>query len=370
MTSANEGFHRLHVEVGTTGSEWYFDSLLEAYNARRAANHFGVKIVAENQVAELPCGAQPVSAHQFRHETLRVILAHRSTRLQHQDTVDSIYSGRVIDVRNALRSLGWVGGPYDTLQKEDAKAIFWFDHSPQGRNVIGMSINGIEDDLSLPAPKIAQLVTAGANEHLRRNRRIDVQIVAEDGTEGAYSVAYNTGEHIEKLPVEWKPQQPDTATAEVRLRMRRYGRLDGAAYTLSGDTWSTIESNGQVDGLWEKLLSGMPAGQAVAKVLENLTNNQPTIDDDIQHARTVAAMYEMNFVRMADHTDVNQSVGPIVAITPAFVVQNVGSSSALLHPVDRFPSLPEMGRRSKIRYEEGEALVKDGHEQRRVGHAR
>lgn len=363
MNATADGYYRLNVQVGENRMDWYFDLAAQVEAARGHAYQLGVRPLIDDRVPAIPQGDFVTDADEFRNGVLGQIMADRDLRLAHSDSLDSLFGERVIEVRNALRAQGWGGDTYDILTKDGARACFMFDHAPRGRNVIGMSVNGIEDTLEMPASEIAAQVTAGAQEHLKRNRRVDVVIVAKDSSEGAYSVAFGEAGHVVETSIQWKPEPSDAETQEVRLRMRRYVRFDGDPYVMSGDTWRDLEDRGDTAALWANLLSGVPFEQAVRQALSRGELAQPSETGELENAQRMAAMHGMKESRVAVQSETLPSIGPVVAITPAYVIQNVGMNSAVLHHIDSFDKLPVMGMRTQIHYGAGKAVVEESRSQ-------
>jgi hypothetical protein len=77
-----------------------------------------------------------------------------------QDQLDSHFQARMIEVRNALRELGWEGERFKTLSKNGVEAVFDLIQVGAGANVAGMTINGIRDDLSKTPAELAAEVDA------------------------------------------------------------------------------------------------------------------------------------------------------------------------------------------------------------------
>lgn len=75
-----------------------------------------------------------------------------------QDVLDSFFQQRIIDVRNALRELGWEGEQFGDLTKAGFTAIFDFEQVGGGANIVGYSVNGIRDDLTQTPQEIANMV--------------------------------------------------------------------------------------------------------------------------------------------------------------------------------------------------------------------
>jgi hypothetical protein len=81
------------------------------------------------------------------------ILGNKKVLTELQDGLDDLIAGRVIEVRNALRSLGWSGAPQ--LEKDGVEADFKFDHIGGGANLYGYCVNGQRDMLDRSAHKFA-----------------------------------------------------------------------------------------------------------------------------------------------------------------------------------------------------------------------
>jgi len=124
--------------------------------------------------------------------------------------------------------------------------------------------------LSLSAAGFAAIADRAAQDFLVQNRHVDVLFVSEDGREGKSSVYWAQPGVPHHSAVSWKPGEPDAQTREVRVRMREYGRVTGTTYTLSGETWRELESNGETDALWHDLLSGIPCERAVLQAQTRL----------------------------------------------------------------------------------------------------
>lgn len=90
------------------------------------------------------------------------VLKDEALAIKWQDRLDSFFQKRVIDVRNALRELGWTGGQREALSKNGIIARFDFWQVGAGKNVVGMTINGIQDDLRKDVLELAAAVDATA----------------------------------------------------------------------------------------------------------------------------------------------------------------------------------------------------------------
>jgi hypothetical protein len=100
-------------------------------------------------VAELDPTEWPGYAEVLRDEALAV---------KWQDRLDSFFQSRLIDVRNALRGLGWTGEGRNALEKNGIIARFDFWQVGAGKNVVGMTVNGIRDDLTKNTDELAAAI--------------------------------------------------------------------------------------------------------------------------------------------------------------------------------------------------------------------
>lgn len=103
------------------------------------------------------------------------VTADESLQLKWQDRLDAFFQGRIVDVRNALRALGWEGRePSDTrLYKEGAEVQPTFTHVGAGNNVIGWAMNDVVDDLTkTPEEYAAQVDAAAMSEAASRAEKV------------------------------------------------------------------------------------------------------------------------------------------------------------------------------------------------------
>jgi hypothetical protein len=102
-----------------------------------------------------------------------------------QDVLDSFFQGRIVDVRNALRDLGWIGrNPnearlYKDFNSNDAEAQFLFKQVGAGANVVGYSVNEIADDLTKTPEQFALEIDSSAQHEVE----IEPEPILEQGTE-------------------------------------------------------------------------------------------------------------------------------------------------------------------------------------------
>lgn len=97
-------------------------------------------------------------------EVYATISASDELKLRYQDFYDSFFQKRMIDVRNALRQLGWTEQGQDTeLSKKGTYAQFSFDKVGAGANVVGFSVNEIQDGLTQTPQELAAALDEKAN---------------------------------------------------------------------------------------------------------------------------------------------------------------------------------------------------------------
>lgn len=81
----------------------------------------------------------------------------------YQDQLDSFFQTRLIDVRSALRDLGWTGEQYKDLFKGGVKLSTVFQHAGAGGNLVGVTYRlstgfEVKDMLDLSAQDLAQKI--------------------------------------------------------------------------------------------------------------------------------------------------------------------------------------------------------------------
>ena len=93
-----------------------------------------------------------------------VVMGDPALQLAWQDKLDAFFTERIVNVRNALRNLGWSSRATSQtrLYKEDAEIQPEFTKVGPGNNVVGWSIKGIRDDLTKSAEQYAAEVDAAA----------------------------------------------------------------------------------------------------------------------------------------------------------------------------------------------------------------
>jgi len=263
MSNTDESIREIVVQLGEAKTSWFFDVSEQAEQARAIAQKLGVSVVADQAVGALQPDDFVTDASEFRHGVLLTILESRTLKATFKDQLDALYQERIIDVRNALRELGWTGDQYQSLHKGEAAAVFTFEHAGAGRNVVGMTVNGVFDDLTRSAAEMAAEADREAQRYMLANTRLDVMIVAEDNSEGKYQVMRDASGGIGETAAAWRPAETDAPTREVRLRLRRYGRSVGETYAVPGDVWRDIESYGNTSTLWKEALRGVSLENSV-----------------------------------------------------------------------------------------------------------
>lgn len=71
-------------------------------------------------------------------ENYAKVLRDEALQLEYQDELDSYFQGRLIDVRNALRGMGWDGEKFGELTKNGAKLEVQTQRVGAGSNVVGI----------------------------------------------------------------------------------------------------------------------------------------------------------------------------------------------------------------------------------------
>ncbi|MGZ1522146.1 hypothetical protein [Xanthomonas citri] len=108
----------------------------------------------------------------------RIRKASEATKLGMQDLLDAALQIRLIDVRNALRDLGWGGEPYKDLHKRIDEVPVVLDHKVEhvgaGRNVVAITMRVrmsaqrpeeatlFDDDMQVPPAQLAQQIQHAA----------------------------------------------------------------------------------------------------------------------------------------------------------------------------------------------------------------
>lgn len=115
-------------------------------------------------------------------EGYQAILADPNLQLEWQDALDSTFGGRIVDVRNELRELGWEDYSQDRscLVKEGISVAFRALYVGAGRNIVGGTwdistqpggwrLEDIKDGLcDVSAPEHADNIEASRSRHIER----------------------------------------------------------------------------------------------------------------------------------------------------------------------------------------------------------
>lgn len=97
----------------------------------------------------------------------RILAGDEGLAIAHQDELDSFFGGRVVEIRNGLRDLGWDGERFKTLTKDGAIFDHDVDAVGAGRNIVGLtlmvklggaSLGSYTDDLTMTPLEIAAKV--------------------------------------------------------------------------------------------------------------------------------------------------------------------------------------------------------------------
>lgn len=128
--------------------------------------------VSGNELGEFPDAADAPSAlpqnPQTADDFARIIAAGDEAKERYRDQLDSFFQGRVIEVRNALRELGWDGEPYGDLSKGGATLVVNTEQVGAGGNAVGVSytLSGVpgffmSDSLEHTPKELAELIDLG-----------------------------------------------------------------------------------------------------------------------------------------------------------------------------------------------------------------
>lgn len=121
-----------------------------------------------------------------------------------EDQLDSFFSQRHVDVRNTLRELGWDDdgsqpNHHGPLVKNGKQLVVEFDTAVSGVNNIGISFNGIRDDLTKTPAELAAVVDRLSQEELQREREEERE-KSQAGDDGA------------TIEITQQPDRPGTKT--------------------------------------------------------------------------------------------------------------------------------------------------------------
>jgi len=140
------------------------------------------------------------------------VLRDEGKAIKWQDRLDSFFSERVVALRNALRALGWDGEQWGDLSKSGVAARFDFWQVGAGKNVVGMTVNGIQDDLTKNVDELAAAIDATAALPIAPDAPIaNVTLTGdelgqfEDTPEGAKALREAAKAHFTAMLGQWVP---------------------------------------------------------------------------------------------------------------------------------------------------------------------
>ena len=94
----------------------------------------------------------------------RILAGDESLAIAHQDELDTFFGGRVVEIRNGLRELGWDGERFKSLSKDGAILYQEVEAVGAGRNIVGVTLSAkfgdevlgsYTDDLTMTPLEIA-----------------------------------------------------------------------------------------------------------------------------------------------------------------------------------------------------------------------
>ena len=128
----------------------------------------------------------------------KIIDAGKEAKERNQDGLDSFFQARVVDVRNALRDLGWRGEGYGDLSKSGATLKIVPEMAASGANAVGINytLKGeagfwVRDTLHKAAADLAAEIDAGAASKSATGVNEDGEL-APEGAENIVKTAKGT----------------------------------------------------------------------------------------------------------------------------------------------------------------------------------
>lgn len=149
-------------------AEFALDSEIAGLEKRHASLLTQIEIARERN-ADAARDARARMADVTTPEGYAAIKGDEAKLLAHQDELDSLFQGRLIEVRNALRGLGWDGANMGQLSKDGHDLITSFRQVGAGRNIVGIdfdvagtddSTRPTSDDLTLTPADLAAVIDA------------------------------------------------------------------------------------------------------------------------------------------------------------------------------------------------------------------
>lgn len=144
------------------------------------------------EILQLLGAAEPAKFDPLSEDGYAKVLADPALQARYQDTLDAFFQSRIIEVRNALRELGWEGARGEPLLKNGLVLDPVFKQVGAGRNVVGIDyrIKGVQgfymsDPLSLSAEELAGRIDLGLP-------RVEPGDLAPEGRENAVKTAKGT----------------------------------------------------------------------------------------------------------------------------------------------------------------------------------
>lgn len=185
-----------------------------------------------------------------------------SLQLHWQDRLDAFFQGRIVDVRNAMRALGWESRePHDArLYRDGMEAQPTFTYAGAGKNVVGWAMNEIPDDLTKTPEQYAAEVDSQAVAEVAR--RAQATADADAGADGqqalidAYVGSFSDAAAALNAAVAAvdKDAITDTASANAEIaKLRDAARV--AQHDIIGKAAAGLESAGF--NTWDERLAGL-----------------------------------------------------------------------------------------------------------------
>lgn len=207
-----------------------------------------------------------------------------SLQLYWQDRLDAFFQGRIVDVRNAMRALGWESRePRDArLYKDDMEAQPTFTQVGAGKNIVGWAMNEIPDDLTKTPEQYAAEVDGQATAEAER--RAQAASGEDSGTADpqalidGYVRSFGDAAAVLNAAVvaATKDAVVDTASANVEIM-----KLREAARTAQFDIIEKAASGLEAAGIktWDERLSGLGETAGFADWNQALDAYQAAIKD-------------------------------------------------------------------------------------------
>lgn len=264
------------------------------------------------------------------------IMANPEQQLEWQDVLDDLFGKRLIDIRNALRARGWEGEQYGPLYREGVEARFSMVRVGAGYNVVGLTVNGLKDDLTLtpaamadhllnaPEPRtreaaLAYLASYPEDDNVgmlleaknRENSFARALFEAVDPFEVPVYAAMTVGKFVAHVRQNWARETQDRLDAEkdnlqaIADVSQKLGlKIDASA--LASDA---LRESGQLDLVVEPTIAAL---QAELHAAEPFTAASMALNDTLQQrvlaeVQTLVQQGEMPVFRVSDSVAVSLS---------------------------------------------------------------